>query len=347
MSEVVNTVSLKELAIITMGQSPDSRNINGDEKGLPFLQGCAEFGKRYPQAKVCCNPPLRIAKKESTLISVRAPVGTTNQADQDYCIGRGLGSVLAKPDCANDVFLLNAIQHNLGYLHRRSQGSTFLAIGSNDLLSMPVAGPKIEIQRRIAEILSTIDQAIEQTEALIKKTQQIKAGLMHDLFTRGVLPNGQLRPPREQAPELYKDSPLGWVPKEWGGGSFGNLCNSLINGGTPLTINTEYWKGTVPWVTGADFTDDFKIGKIRRHITKEAIMQSSTNIINKGEILLLTRTGVGKLAIAPFDIAISQDITGIILNKNKCEVDYFYYYLQILVEEFKKMLQGTSWIIPV
>jgi len=70
-------------------------------------------------------------------------------------------------------------------------------------------------QQRIADILSTVDEAIEQTEALIAKTQQIKAGLMHDLFTRGVTPDGQLRPPREEAPKLYKESPLGWIPKEW------------------------------------------------------------------------------------------------------------------------------------
>lgn len=75
--------------------------------------------------------------------------------------------------------------------------------------------PGCEQQKKIAEILSTLDEAIEQTEALIAKMQQVKAGLMHDLFTRGVTPDGRLRPTRKQAPELYKDSPLGWIPKEW------------------------------------------------------------------------------------------------------------------------------------
>lgn len=72
-----------------------------------------------------------------------------------------------------------------------------------------------EQQKKIAAILSGIDTAIEKTEALIAKYQQIKAGLMHDLFTRGVLPNGQLRPPREQAPELYQETAIGWIPREW------------------------------------------------------------------------------------------------------------------------------------
>ncbi len=72
-----------------------------------------------------------------------------------------------------------------------------------------------EQQQKIASILTGIDTAIEKTEALIAKYQQIKAGLMHDLFTRGVLPNGQLRPPREQAPELYQETAIGWIPREW------------------------------------------------------------------------------------------------------------------------------------
>ena len=73
--------------------------------------------------------------------------------------------------------------------------------------------PSSHEQERIAEILSTLDEAIEQTETLIAKYQQIKAGLMHDLFTRGVTPDGRLRP--AHAPHLYKESPLGWIPKEW------------------------------------------------------------------------------------------------------------------------------------
>ncbi|HUW29523.1 MAG TPA: restriction endonuclease subunit S [Sulfuriferula sp.] len=94
--------------------------------------------------------------------------------------------------------------------------------------------PKTE-QDRIAEILSTLDEAIEQTEALIAKHQQIKAGLMHDLFTRGVTPDGHLRLTREQAPDLYNESPLGWIPKEWDACPIESLLDRIIDyrGKTP------------------------------------------------------------------------------------------------------------------
>ena len=256
MSDVLPTMRLEDLATITMGQSPDSAAVNGAGVGLPFLQGCAEFGARFPQPRFHCSPPLRVAKSGSILISVRAPVGTTNRADQDYCIGRGLGAVLAKPGVADDVFLLHAIEANLEFLHRRSQGSTFLAIGSKELSSLPVPAPQLAAQRRIAEILSTLDEAIEQTEALIAKHQQIKAGLMHDLFTCGVTPDGHLRPTREQTPDLYKESLLGWIPKEWEVKPLGVLAE--IVSGVTLGSKGEISDGVgVPYLRVANVQDGY------------------------------------------------------------------------------------------
>ena len=99
---------------------------------------------------------------------------------------------------------------------RIARGTTVLMLDMKALKRIPIRFPKQHaFQNRIAEILTTIDEAIDQTEALIAKTQAIKAGLMNDLFTRGVTPDGKLRPSREEAPKLYKESPLGWIPKEW------------------------------------------------------------------------------------------------------------------------------------
>lgn len=84
-----------------------------------------------------------------------------------------------------------------------------------DYLRHAIWAPKLDTQRKVADVLGCIDTAIEKTEALIAKHQQIKAGLMHDLFTRGVLPNGQLRPPRSEAPELYQETAIGWIPRDW------------------------------------------------------------------------------------------------------------------------------------
>src|SRR5687768_4520272 len=93
----------------------------------------------------------------------------------------------------------------------------------------------------------------------------------------------------------------------WKPAKLGRLARKLVSGGTPPTGVSRYWNGTIPWVTGADFTPT-GIGEIRRFVTAEAISETATNLVEAGELLIVTRTGVGKLAIAPCDIAISQDI---------------------------------------
>lgn len=103
-----------------------------------------------------------------------------------------------------------------------------------------------EHQKKIASILSGIDTAIEKTEALIAKYQQIKAGLMHDLFTRGVLPNGQLRPPREQAPELYQETAIGWIPRDWSLISIGTAFDIQL--GKMLNQDAKTGKSSFPYV---------------------------------------------------------------------------------------------------
>lgn len=232
---------LARFADVVMGQSPGADLCNTEERGLPFLQGCAEFGARHPHSDVYCSPPLRVAKAGSVLISVRAPVGTMNYADQDYCIGRGLGAFKAKPGVSSTVFLKHAVELNAAYLHRRSQGSTFAAVSTDDVKTVPIPVFKPEKQEKIATILTGIDTAIEKTEALIAKCQQIKAGLMHDLFTRGVLPNGQLRPPREQAPELYQETAIGWVPREWRILDCSAVLDSIADGPFGSNLKTEHY----------------------------------------------------------------------------------------------------------
>ena len=93
--------------------------------------------------------------------------------------------------------------------------------------------PPLPQQRKIARILTTLDNLIEKTEALIAKYQAIKQGLMHDLFTRGVDANGKLRPPQSEAPELYKQSELGWIPKEWEVHRLGDHLERIEQGWSP------------------------------------------------------------------------------------------------------------------
>ena len=160
----------------------------------------------------------------SILFTSRATVGVSRIAGIPVCTNQGFKSLTPSAE-TDGKFLYYQVQRLRGAFERYAAGSTFPEINKKDTARVLIPHPTdVRVQQKIATILSTIDTAIEQTEALIEKYQHIKAGLMHDLFTRGVLPNGQLRPPREQAPELYQETAIGWIPREWQISSCGQCC---------------------------------------------------------------------------------------------------------------------------
>jgi type I restriction enzyme S subunit len=113
---------------------------------------------------------------------------------------------------------------------RKSIGSTRIRINLGTLKTVGCLVPPLRQQQAIAEILDTLDTTIRQTEAIIEKLKQLKQGLLHDLLTRGIDANGELRPPQSQAPHLYKDSPLGWIPSEWALLPIASLASEVTSG---------------------------------------------------------------------------------------------------------------------
>lgn len=214
-----------------MGQSPPSEHVSEIcEAGLAFLQGNAEFSDLYPHPRLRCSKPLKTARDGDALISVRAPVGAINRADQNYCIGRGLAAIRfiqADPD-----YGYHALAFVASNLRKVAQGTTFEAVGGKDLRGLEFPDAPAHEQRGIVEILDTLDEAIRKTEQVIAKLQQMKRGLLHDLLTRGIDENGELRDP-ERHPEQFKDSELGRIPRGWEVLRVGSALESIEQGWSP------------------------------------------------------------------------------------------------------------------
>jgi len=194
-------VELGEISFITMGQSPSSSLVNKNGKGMAFLQGNAEFTNKYPSPTNWIKNPLKIANKGSILISVRAPVGALNLADTQYCIGRGLASIEANSNFVDSYFLWYSMQFFIDKLVKLGQGSTFEAIGSNELKTLSIPLPPLPEQHRIASILSQIDEAIEKEKKYKEKLERIKQGLMEDLLTGKVRVNHLIEGSIEDVPQ--------------------------------------------------------------------------------------------------------------------------------------------------
>ncbi|MBC7701238.1 MAG: restriction endonuclease subunit S [Massilia sp.] len=130
-----------------------------------------------------------------------------------------LNQHLFKVEPRGDVdgnLLFHLLQRSVAEMDKRSHGSTMKHIKRGELAEYEVTLPtNLDEQSALAQVLDTLDTTIRQTEAIIAKLKQVKHGLLHDLLTRGIDANGELRPPQSEAPHLYKASPLGWIPVEW------------------------------------------------------------------------------------------------------------------------------------
>jgi type I restriction enzyme S subunit len=233
-----------------------------------------------------------------------------------------------KVDPSFVVFFLNS-QPALNRAKVLATSTTRQRISRKQLEGVPLILPSLPEQKRIADILTTVDDAIEKTTQIIEKTKELKKGMMQRLLTSGI------------GHKKFKKTEIGEIPTSWEVVKLRDIVKKFYNGGTPDTTNKEYWDGHIPWVTGADFENQ-KVNRIRKYISYEGVENSATNVIPEGNLLVVTRMGVGKLAIAPFDIAISQDITGVISNPRRTFAGFLYWYLDHKSNRLTSIVQGTS-----
>ncbi|MYD36949.1 MAG: hypothetical protein F4X20_08115 [Dehalococcoidia bacterium] len=291
-------VALGDVAKIIMGQSPPGSTVSDwdgeleEEPGLPFIQGNAEFGARSPTAVKWCATPLKIAEPGDTLLSVRAPVGATNRAECELAIGRGLAAV--RFNDSQTPFGWHIVNHAKYELDRLTQGSTFSAIGSDVLRSLPIPLPPLEEQRGIATVLDTIDEAIERSEAIIAATERLHDALLHELLTRGV-------PGRHSE---YRDVPvLGTIPASWEAAQLGEVAT--INRGLSWSRDQELpaaEEGSTPVVRiGNVQRDGFKMDDVL-HIKGVSSQELERHQISDNHLIMVGSNGnpdrVGNLYLA-------------------------------------------------
>ena len=155
-------IALKNICKINMGQSPDSSSYNDNKDGIPFFQGNADFGEKYPVTRVWCNAPIKVAQPNDILISVRAPIGALNFAKEECCIGRGLAALTPDRSKVSLEFIYWVLKWKKAELNSKGTGSTFKAISRKVLEETLVPAIDFEKQYEYVEILG-------KTYSVIKK----------------------------------------------------------------------------------------------------------------------------------------------------------------------------------
>ena len=177
---------LSDVANITMGQSPDGSSYNEDSEGIIFYQGSTDFGLRFPDIRQYTTSPSRYANKGDILMSVRAPVGALNIANNDCCIGRGLSALSSKIGSMTHLYyLMNDFR--LKFEGMNSAGTTFGSITKDELFSLPVIIPTKSVISEFEQVCEPIfdKQMIigEEINALTKQRDELLPLLMNGQAT--------------------------------------------------------------------------------------------------------------------------------------------------------------------
>ena len=173
---------LSDVANITMGQSPDGSSYNEDGEGIIFYQGSTDFGLRFPDIRQYTTSPSRYANKGDILMSVRAPVGALNIANNDCCIGRGLSALSSKIGSMTHLYyLMNDFR--LKFEGMNSAGTTFGSITKDELFSLSVIIPTKSVISEFEQVGEPIfdKQMIigEEINALTKQRNELLPFLMN------------------------------------------------------------------------------------------------------------------------------------------------------------------------
>jgi len=203
------TKRMKFCDTLIMGQSPEGASVNADGDGVLFLQGNADFGALHPSPTVATRQPEKLCRAGDVLVSVRAPVGAVNLADQEYAIGRGLCAI--RPREHDSLFLRYLLTTQADALNSLATGTTFTAVSTQQVGNLQVALPPPAEQRRIAGYLDEATGKVDRLVALRRQQMELlreqRAALIQQAVTRGLNPNAPL-----------KDSGVPWIgqiPRDW------------------------------------------------------------------------------------------------------------------------------------
>ncbi|WP_052215898.1 restriction endonuclease subunit S [Sphingomonas sp. ERG5] len=275
-----------------------------------YLDDEVEYMEATASAREIANFSLQIGdvvitKDSESPDDIGIPAVVDRTAGGLVC-GYHLAMLRPEKSKVDPLFLLKQIETDAvrRFYLKQAAGSTRYALSTGTIEATPIKLAPLEQQRIIARILRTIDTQIEVTEKLITKQERVRAGLMQDLFTRGVDEHGRLRPPREEAPHLYHQTELGWLPLGWEApeledllapvptpmrsGPFGSalLKHELVDSGVPLlgidNIHVEHFK--------ADFT---------RFVTRRKFSELSRYRVLPDDVVITIMGTVGRCCVIP------------------------------------------------
>ena len=316
------STKLVDVCEIILGQSPEGTSVNQDKQGIVFYQGKTEFGKLHPTPRNYCTAPKKIAEKNDILLSVRAPVGPTNVANETTAIGRGLAAIRS-PLNISFSYVLYYFKYLEPWLSQQGTGTTFKAISGEFIRNLdfivPTEVEQQEIVRQLDVMLAQVEQIkarLDAIPAILKKFRQsVLADAVSGKLTEEWREQEKIKPQIKELQDL-KDSlikskeikkdlevigaeTLFEIPENWGNLALQSFASKITDGehSTPKRESAGHYllsarnvrDGYID-VSNVDYVGIEEFSKLRKRCDP-----------NKGDVLISCSGSVGRIALVDKD----------------------------------------------
>jgi type I restriction enzyme S subunit len=191
-------------------------------------------------------------------------------------------------------------------LHRLDTSTGVPGLNRKDVYALEIDRPSMPERQIITQVLDVLEAAVRDTIVAIAKLRAVKQGLLHDLLTRGIDANGELRPPQWEAPHLYQESQLGFIPADWTVRTLKEITSSPICYGIVQVL--EHILDGIPVLAIRDLEGDYLTGIHRTAKSIDAAYPRSR--VRSGDVLLSIKGTIGRIGVVPdhFVGNISRDV---------------------------------------
>lgn len=321
----MNYVQLREMCCITMGQSPNSDSYNEEREGVPFFQGNADFGERYPSVRTWCKEPKKMAKNGDVLISVRAPIGAINYARETCCIGRGLAALSPKTDKVSKEFIFWVMKSRCKELQMKGTGSTFKAISKKILEEVKIPLYPLEKQIEYSLVLEKVYAIIETYKSELQKLDELIQARFVEMF-------GDI-----------DVNPLGWDTY--------NLDECFEIASSKRILKSEWKTEGIPFLRVRDVVQLVTTGKIDNDffVSEEfyATLKDSDGIPKQGDVLVSATSTLGKCYIVKSGERFYFKDADVLRFRSKKNINPVFFVEQMKTQYIEKQIARTLGVTTV
>jgi type I restriction enzyme S subunit len=309
-------VKLGEACNIIMGQSPPSTSYNTDGIGMPFFQGKAEFTKLYPVVEKWCTTPNKIATPNDILLSVRAPVGATNIANQKCCIGRGLAAIRYE----NYKYVFYFLRSKQQELDSKGTGTTFRAISGGTireiLFPFPPKPTQQAIVSKIEVLFSELDKGIDNLHTAQQQLKSYRQSVLKWAFVNSTFENFVLKDVTEKIQI----------------GPFGTQLHK-----------EDYIENGIPLINPTHIKDGFIVANNSFSILKSKRNSLPNYILEEGDVIMGRRGEMGRCGlVTKKEVGWFCGTGSLYFRPDKKKVNPVFLYYNLSSEPVKKYLDDNA-----